>query len=172
VFWVVVGRRCMVARNPYFEQVRCKWNLVHSPGPFRIIGFGRRGRQRVKTRVKLTLWWPKCVRDKSREARGLSHLPRKIHDPANIVDVAEQKRLNDAREAESVEKMGPYLSERQWGTIREDYSEDGNAWDYFTHDQARSRAYRWAKTGWRGICDEKQRLCFAIAAVERARPDP
>jgi hypothetical protein len=61
-------------------------------------------------------------------------------DPA-IVDVAEQARLNAAREAQVPwEKWGPYLSERQWGTVREDYSADGNAWNYFTHDQARSRA--------------------------------
>ena len=60
-------------------------------------------------------------------------------------------------------QWGPYLSERQWGTVREDYSEDGNAWDYFTHDQARSRAYRWGEDGLAGISDSKQRLCFALA---------
>ena len=59
--------------------------------------------------------------------------------------------------------MGPYLSERQWGTVREDYSEDGNAWDYFPHDQARSRAYRWGEDGLAGISDDKQLLCFALA---------
>ena len=81
-----------------------------------------------------------------------------------IVDVMEQKRLNDAREAGIPwKKWGPYLSERQWGTVREDYSEDGNAWDYFSHDQSRSRAYRWGEDGLGGICDEKQRLCFALA---------
>ena len=65
-----------------------------------------------------------------------------------IIDVTEQKRLNDAREAGIPwKKWGPYLSERQWGTVREDYSEDGNAWDYFTHDQSRSRAYRWGEDG-------------------------
>jgi len=60
-------------------------------------------------------------------------------------------------------KWGPYLSERQWGTVREDYSENGNAWDYFTHDQARSRAYRWGEDGLAGISDTQQRLCFALA---------
>lgn len=60
-------------------------------------------------------------------------------------------------------KWGPYLSERQWGTVREDYSENGEAWDYFTHDQARSRAYHWGEDGIAGISDEKQRLCFALA---------
>ena len=81
-----------------------------------------------------------------------------------IVDVAEQKRLNDAREAGIPwKKWGPYLSERQWGTVREDYSNDGNAWDYFSHDQSRSRAYHWGEDGLGGISDDKQRLCFAIA---------
>ncbi|HTN71975.1 MAG TPA: glucosidase [Methylomirabilota bacterium] len=60
-------------------------------------------------------------------------------------------------------KWGPYLSERQWGTVREDYSENGNAWDYFSHDQARSRAYRWGEDGLAGISDDQQLLCFALA---------
>ena len=59
--------------------------------------------------------------------------------------------------------MGPYLSERQWGTVREDYSADGTCWDYFPHDQARSRAYRWGKHGLLGITDRQNRLCFALA---------
>jgi len=58
---------------------------------------------------------------------------------------------------------GPYVSERQWGTVREDYSADGNAWEYFPHDMARSRAYRWGEDGLAGICDEAQTLCFALA---------
>ena len=59
----------------------------------------------------------------------------------------EQRRLNEAREKEiSWKKSGPYLSERQWGTTREDYSQDGNAWDHFSHDQSHSRAYRWRRT--------------------------
>src|SRR5262245_16517735 len=81
-----------------------------------------------------------------------------------IVDVAEQKRLNDARElGVPWKKWGPYLSERQWGTVREDYSQDGNAWAYFSHEQSRSRAYRWGEDGLGGISDDKQRLCFALA---------
>jgi Glycosyl hydrolase family 63 C-terminal domain len=60
-------------------------------------------------------------------------------------------------------KWGPYLSERQWGTVREDYSQDGNAWNYFTHDQARSRAYHWGEDGLAGISDSDQLLCFAVA---------
>src|SRR2546422_7320340 len=83
---------------------------------------------------------------------------------APLVDVTEQKRLNEAREAQIPwKKWGPYLSERQWGTVREDYSDDGNASDYFNHDQARSRAYRWGEDGLAGISDDKQQLCFAIA---------
>jgi hypothetical protein len=79
-------------------------------------------------------------------------------------DNAEGKRLESARK-ENVpwRKWGPYLSERQWGTVREDYSEDGNAWDYFSHDQARSRAYHWGEDGLAGISDDKQGLCFALA---------
>src|SRR5437660_2087451 len=80
-----------------------------------------------------------------------------------LVDVTEQKRLNEAREAHIPwKKWGPYLSERQWGTVREDYSKDGNAWDYFTHDQARSRAYHWGEDGLAGISDEMQLLCFSV----------
>ncbi len=60
-------------------------------------------------------------------------------------------------------KWGPYLSERQWGTVREDYSPDGSAWDYFPHDHARSRVYRWGEDGIAGISDERQRICFALA---------
>src|SRR5271169_5837305 len=60
-------------------------------------------------------------------------------------------------------RWGPYLSERQWGTVREDYSPNGTAWDYFTHDQARSRAYRWGEDGIGGLSDDHQRLCLALA---------
>jgi hypothetical protein len=77
---------------------------------------------------------------------------------------AEQSRLQEARDTAVPWKLwGPYLSERQWGTVREDYSDNGNAWNYFTHDQARSRAYHWGEDGIAGISDEKQRLCFSIA---------
>ncbi|MEL7330972.1 MAG: glucosidase [Cyanobacteria bacterium J06560_2] len=67
------------------------------------------------------------------------------------------------QQAANWKKWGPYLSERQWGTVREDYSPNGEAWDYFTHDQARSRAYRWGEDGILGICDDQQRLCFALS---------
>src|SRR5512145_325522 len=82
----------------------------------------------------------------------------------DFFDVAEQKRLNEAREAAIPwKKWGPYLSERQWGTVREDYSPDGDAWGYFTHDQARSRCYRWGEDGILGVCDRECRLCFSLA---------
>ena len=84
--------------------------------------------------------------------------------PAGLTECTEQKRLNDAREKGIPwKKWGPYLSERQWGTVREDYSADGNAWDYFTHDQSRSRTYRWGEDGIGGISDDRQLLCFALA---------
>ena len=77
---------------------------------------------------------------------------------------AEQQRLNEASAQDVAwKKWGPYLSERQWGTVREDYSDGGDAWNYFTHDQARSRAYRWGEDGLAGISDDQQRLCFALA---------
>ncbi|MGC3999303.1 MAG: hypothetical protein QM767_18430 [Anaeromyxobacter sp.] len=77
---------------------------------------------------------------------------------------AENRRLQEAREHEVPwRRWGPYLSERQWGTVREDYSADGNAWSYFSHDQSRSRAYHWGEDGLAGVSDEKQRLCFALA---------
>jgi hypothetical protein len=76
---------------------------------------------------------------------------------------AEHQRLEQAR-LQNVpwKQWGPYLSERQWGTVREDYSENGDAWNYFTHDQSRSRAYRWGEDGLAGISDDQQQLCFAV----------
>ena len=82
----------------------------------------------------------------------------------NRSKTAEDLRLDEAREKGVPWKQwGPYLSERQWGTVREDYSERGDAWNYFTHDQARSRAYHWGEDGLAGFSDDHQRLCFAIA---------
>jgi hypothetical protein len=84
--------------------------------------------------------------------------------PITYIETNEQRRLNAARETGVPwKKWGPYLSERQWGTVREDYSTDGNAWDYFSHDQSRSRAYRWGEDGLAGFSDDKQQLCFALA---------
>jgi hypothetical protein len=73
----------------------------------------------------------------------------------------EYRRL--VEEASEWKLWGPYLAERAWGTVREDYSTDGEVWTYFPHDQARSRAYRWNEDGLAGICDAEQRLCFALA---------
>ncbi|HSY37350.1 MAG TPA: hypothetical protein VK814_16470, partial [Acidobacteriaceae bacterium] len=88
-----------------------------------------------------------------------------------MAQVEEQTRLKEAREHIAPwKKWGPYLSERQWGTVREDYSANGDAWDYFTHDQARSRAYRWGEDGLAGISDEHQILCFAIALWNEKDP--
>ncbi len=78
-----------------------------------------------------------------------------------MAQTAEHTRL--VQDGSNWKRWGPYLSERQWGTVREDYSENGDAWNFFTHDQARSRAYRWGEDGLGGISDEKQRLCFALA---------
>ena len=76
----------------------------------------------------------------------------------------EQERLRQAREdGVPWRKWGPYLSERQWGTVREDYSANGDAWNSFPHDHARSRAYRWGEDGIAGFCDDRMRLCFALA---------
>jgi hypothetical protein len=77
---------------------------------------------------------------------------------------AEQRRLEEShRRTANWQRWGPYLSERQWGTVREDYSDSGDCWDYFPHDHARSRAYRWGEDGLLGICDRECRLCFAPA---------
>jgi len=76
----------------------------------------------------------------------------------------ERARLLESRDGNAPWRhWGPYLSERQWGTVREDYSADGDPWNYFTHDQARSRAYHWGEDGLAGISDDKQLLCFAVA---------
>src|SRR5207249_1649481 len=84
---------------------------------------------------------------------------------------AERRRLRAAHEHEpGWYRWGPYLADRQWGTVREDYSADGEAWDYLPHDHARSRAYRWGEDGLLGICDDRGRLCFALALWNQADP--
>jgi len=76
----------------------------------------------------------------------------------------ESERLEEANSGRAHWRhWGPYLSERQWGTVREDYSPNGTAWDYFSHDQARSRAYRWGEDGIAGLSDDDQCLCLALA---------
>ena len=77
---------------------------------------------------------------------------------------SEELRLEDSRDRKAHwKRWGPYLSERAWGTVREDYSADGTAWEYLPHDHARSRAYRWNEDGLAGICDRHQKICFALA---------
>src|SRR3974377_848869 len=76
----------------------------------------------------------------------------------------EELRLKESNErTKHWKRWGPYLSERQWGTVREDYSPNGHAWDYFPHEHARSRAYRWGEDGIAGISDQEQRLCLSLA---------
>ncbi len=87
-----------------------------------------------------------------------------MRSAAQLALSPEWKRLEESRDRKAHwKRWGPYLSERQWGTVREDYSEHGTAWDYFPHDQARSRAYRWGEDGLGGISDRHQKICFAIA---------
>ncbi len=94
----------------------------------------------------------------------MSHVPE-------LPMIAEKKRLEEARKATSPwKKWGPYLAERQWGTVREDYSPNGNAWAFLTHDAARSKAYRWGEEGIAGISDDAQHLCFSIALWNRSDP--
>jgi len=77
---------------------------------------------------------------------------------------AEEQRLRASAERYAHwKRWGPYLAERQWGTVREDYSANGDAWDYFPHDHARSRAYRWGEDGIAGFCDRHQHICFGLA---------
>src|ERR1700757_5129120 len=80
-----------------------------------------------------------------------------------LARTVEGMRLEEIRHGKHWRRWGPYLSERQWGTVREDYSEYGTAWDYFPHDHARSRTYRWGEDGLLGITDREGRLCFALA---------
>ena len=89
---------------------------------------------------------------------------RELKDRQSRTLTAEEQRLEAARERRvHWKRWGPYLSERQWGTVREDYSPYGTAWDYFPHDHARSRAYRWGEDGIGGISDRHQIVCFALA---------
>jgi hypothetical protein len=91
--------------------------------------------------------------------------------PADQVQTAEHRRLADA-DADQVRwrRWGPYLAERQWGTVREDYSANGDAWNYFPHDHARSRVYRWGEDGIAGFSDDEQHLCHAVALWNEQDP--
>src|ERR1041385_8321166 len=84
---------------------------------------------------------------------------------------AEERRLEESRERTvHWKRWGPYVSERAWGTVREDYSADGSAWDFVSHDKARSKAYRWGEDGLAGICDRYQVLVFALALWNERDP--
>ena len=88
-----------------------------------------------------------------------------------LLETSEHRRIAERDNGLSAWALwGSYLPDRQWGTVREDYSADGNAWAYFPHDHARSRVYRWGEDGLLGICDEQCRLCFAIALWNGADP--
>ena len=89
----------------------------------------------------------------------------------NINDTREGARLATIRQQKgNWQRWGPYLSERSWGSVREDYSANGDAWSYFPHDHARSRAYRWNEDGLGGVCDDKQYLCLAVALWNEKDP--
>ena len=88
------------------------------------------------------------------------------------IDKEAERLAEDFRLAQRWRLWGTYLSERQWGTVREDYSDDGDVWASFPHDHARSRAYRWGEDGLLGLCDEQCRLCFAVTLVEWSGSDP
>src|ERR1700724_1946130 len=90
--------------------------------------------------------------------------------PAGLDAQAERRRLAETRRRAPWHRWGPYLSERQWGTVREDYSPDGSAWEYFPFEHSHLRAYRWGEDGIAGICDNHQRLCFALDLWNE--PDP
>jgi Mannosylglycerate hydrolase MGH1-like glycoside hydrolase domain len=89
--------------------------------------------------------------------------PRRARTDGRELTAEEIRLAEDARRARNWKRWGPYLSERQWGTVREDYSASGDSWDYLPHDHARSRAYRWGEDGLLGVCDREGRLAFAIA---------
>ena len=122
--------------RPCCARVRTHGCLLLSLSPLRLCT--RRGRARRDTRL-------------ARARRQAALLPE------------EQRIAEDADRTRNWTRWGPYLAERQWSTVREDYSPDGSCWTYFPHDHARSRAYRWGEDGLLGICDREGRLCFALA---------
>src|ERR1700710_1617911 len=89
--------------------------------------------------------------------------PMRDNPGESVSLAAEAQRLAEAKAGVPWREWGPYLSDRQWGTVREDYSPDGSAWDSFPHDHARSRAYRWGEDGLLGFTDRECRLCFGLA---------
>jgi hypothetical protein len=102
---------------------------------------------------------------------AINHSKKRFEMREKLFQTAEQKRLDEnAKKTIPLELWGPYLSERQWGTVREDYSANGDAWNYLTHEQSRSKAYRWGEDGIAGISDYNQHLCFAIALWNHKDP--
>src|SRR3982751_4329626 len=96
-------------------------------------------------------------------------MPNQLIDKNNTMQ--EQKRLQEDKDGKiSWKKWGPYVTDRQWGTVREDYSENGTAWEFVSHDAARSKAYRWGEEGIAGISDDQQLLCFAVALWNKKDP--
>src|SRR5207245_2940018 len=99
----------------------------------------------------------------SRSGDNVMAAPFLLKDGQESRDAEASRLEEDRNRTANWKRWGPYLSERQWGTVREDYSRDGSPWQYFPHDHARSRAYRWGEDGLLGICDRECRLCFALA---------
>ncbi len=103
----------------------------------------------------------------TREANG--HEAGRSRDES-LAQGAERRRLDEARAGTPWKRWGPYLAERAWATVREDYSSSGDAWGSFTHDDARRRAYRWNEDGLLGISDDEQRLCLALSLWNERDP--
>jgi Mannosylglycerate hydrolase MGH1-like glycoside hydrolase domain len=116
------------------------------------------------TRVKLASTIGLCILSLHPPERGPVAVRTEFFVNTTVKDTGEGRRLaEDLGREKNWKRWGPYLAERQWGTVREDYSTDGTCWDYFPHDHARSRAYRWGEDGLLGITDRECRLCFALA---------
>src|SRR6185369_444920 len=113
--------------------------------------------------------WPPAVRPNQLPSWRRS-VAIKQSLPASVLETEEGRRLYGPTADSAWRRWGPYVSERQWGTVREDYSPHGTAWDSFPHDHARSRAYRWGEDGLLGISDNHQRLCFAVALWNERDP--
>ncbi len=110
----------------------------------------------------LSRWQPGQAVDQRFRATTIQDFPLNTQ-PTEFLSAEHRRLVEDSLREKNWKRWGPYLSERQWGTVREDYSADGESWYYFTHEQARSRAYRWGEDGLLGITDRQCRLCFALA---------
>src|SRR4051812_25734727 len=108
--------------------------------------------------------------ERANKARNLTMNAETRKNSETIMNAELQRLQAERQTSRDWKQWGPYLSERQWGTVREDYSEYGSCWEYFSHDQARSRAYRWGEDGLLGICDRQARVCFALALWNGSDP--